>query len=40
MRTEQNSKTGGGEYNYSSRVTELWRLTIGSQQSWLALGEM
>ena len=31
--TEQNSKTGGGKCDYSSKTTGLWRLTIGSQQS-------
>jgi len=29
--TEQNLKTGGGGYNYSSRVIGSWRPTIGSQ---------
>ena len=28
--TKQNLKTGKEEYDYTSRVTELWRLTTGS----------
>jgi len=31
MVTEQNSKTGGGESDYSSRVTESMEQTTGSQ---------
>ena len=33
METEQNLKTGGGESDYSSRVTESLEWMTGSQQS-------